>query len=231
MKAGDVLKLAAALFIFTACAPVPAAEPTPQPTLAQPAPQEEAVSGAVLWREVRNERFGFGIAVPCWWEITPMPADGVISSMTIRSFDEAFFAANSEKGVWLGGVPPQGAVSMDITAATGMDPSVNITDSYAQLVDGTLYSIIHSQERTIGENLFTVITLQNLINENEAPSVVHVSGLSPDTILIFSVYPVDAIRNSDVQAILASYAGTSAEAINLPKIPPQPALTNKACPF
>ncbi|MDL1941807.1 hypothetical protein FBQ99_05610 [Chloroflexi bacterium CFX2] len=227
-----IISFLTSILLVAACAPTPStAAPLPSTDEAAPPTQAESNPSALLWKEVRNERYGFGIAVPCWWEVTPMPAEGVIASMTIRSYDEAFFAANSERGEWIGGVPPQGAVSMDITAATGMDPSLTVTDSYAQLIDGTSYSIIHSQERALGKNRFTVITLKSFINENAPPSIVYISSLSPDTILIFSVIPVDALYSDDVQAILSSYAAANSDPVTMPKIPPGPALIEKSCPI
>lgn len=197
-----------------------------QPTQADSAP---SIIPPLLWQEQRDERFGFGIAVPCWWEVTPMPLEGFIASMTIRSYDEAFFLANSAKGVWLGGVAPEGAISMDITAATGIDPTLTTTEAYLQLVDANIYTVNNVIEKSVGNNAFTIIILKNKLNTTEPDSLVYITGLAPNAILIFSTTPTQAIHSSDAQAILSSYAGTQDEPITFPKIPPSRPLINKAC--
>src|SRR5688572_5311161 len=197
-----------------------------QPTQAGSSPS--LISNS-LWQEQRNERFGFGIAVPCWWEVTPMPAQGVLSSMTIRSYDEAFFLANSEKGTWLGGIAPEGAISMDITAATGIDPNLTMSQAYLQLIDTNIYMVSNVIERSVGNNLFTIFVLNNMMNPSEPASLVYVTGLAPDAILIFSTTPTQAIHSSDAQAILSSYAGAKDEPVIFPKIQPSKQLINKAC--
>jgi hypothetical protein len=234
-----VLVLAALAFIFIPqmdstpaqpaddiATPLSATEMPAQPTQADSSP---SVVDSLLWTEHRNERFGFGIAVPCWWEVTPMPAEGFIASMTLRSYDEAFFLANSEKGVWFGGVAPEGAVSIDITAATNIDANLSLTKAYLQLIDTNTYTINNVVERSVGSNPFTIFVLQNLINPTEAGNIVYATRLAPNAMLVFSTTPAQAIQSIDVQAILSSYAAVAEEPITFPRIQPSKPLMNKSC--
>jgi hypothetical protein len=231
MKHVTILILIFAL--LTSCAPQADATPPASSTTALPTQSNPIFNPdpAWLWTEVRDERFGFGIAMPCWWQIAPMPAEGVIATMTIRNYDEPFFLANSDSGTWKGGRPPQGVMSMDITAATGIDPTLSIVDAYLQLVDTATYAVLTTQEKNIGGRTYTVVALKNQINPSEPASVVYLKGLTPDSILIFRAFPTEAIFSADAQAIFSSFAGVPDEEVVFPDFIPSPALINVACPF
>lgn len=240
MKKTNLLLFILIASLSAACTPqilstptqIPTHEQTPLPAPAtDSAPTAESNTQALssAWKEIRDPRFGFGLAVPCWWIVNPMPVEGYIASMGIRSYDDAFFAANSEKGFWKNSVVPQGAVSMDITAATGIDPSLSMVEAYMQFVDTTSSAFVSSEERQVGNHIMTLITLQNLLNPAEPNTTGYVVGLAPDAILIFNTYPANAINSSDVQAILTSFAGVQDEPVTLPTVQPSPALTDPSC--
>lgn len=197
-----------------------------QPTSAD---SSASIVDSLFWIEQRNERFGFGIATPCWWEVTPMPAEGVISSMTVRNFDEAFFLANSDKGAWLGGIPPKDVVSIDITVATDIDLTQTLAKSFLQLVDTNTYSINNAIDRTIGNNTFTIVVLENVNNPSEPNSVIYLTSLEPNALVIFSATPPQAIQSNDVQAILSSFAASADELVKFPQVAPEEPLINKPC--
>ncbi|MBL8051105.1 MAG: hypothetical protein JNM46_07775 [Anaerolineales bacterium] len=231
-----VIPLILIFVLLIACAPqTESANATPLASGATALPtQSESIfspSATLLWTEVRDERFGFGFAMPCWWQFTEMPAEGILSTMTIRNYDDNFFIRNSEEGVWKGGRPPQGVMSMDITVATGIDPTLSMVDAYLTLVDTATYSVLSTQEKNISDRVYTVVALKNQINPSEQASVVYLKGLTPDSILIFSTYPTEAIFSNDAQVIFGSFASVQDEAVILPEVLPAPALINLACPF
>lgn len=224
-----------ALIFLTACSPqaTPTASP-PDVSETDSATEQNSSrdpSTAWLWKEIRDERFGFGLAVPCWWEVTDMPADGIIASMTVRNYDEAFFTKYSDKGSWIGGNPPQGVISMDITAVTGIDPTLSLEEAYLTSVDSSTYTVTSSQEKDINGRIYTVIALKNQKNQSEPTSIVYIKGLAPDTILIFSTTPNEAMFSNDAQAIFSSFSSVPDEEIVIPQLLPSNALINVACPL
>ena len=51
------------------------------------------------WTEYRDERYGYGLAVPCHWVQLPPPLEGNFATLTVLSYDEQFRAQNSERRV------------------------------------------------------------------------------------------------------------------------------------
>lgn len=218
------------LFFLAACTPQAEATPTSTSTV------EAALGGVILedpsifWLELRETRYGFGLVIPCWWQVEGMPSEGDVSTMTLSNFDDAFFKEYSKDGNWIGGVPPQGVMSMTITAAV-TDPSLSEEESYMRYVDSATTEVIASQSQNFGRNAYTVLTLKNKQNPNLAALSVYVTRLAPETILVFSSYPPETIVSSDFAAILSSYARTESIPVTFPDYAPQTALGNLICPF
>lgn len=240
MKKTSLFPFLVIVLTMTACASQATQPQTPPiateaPPLLTEAPatlpqtDSEAEASSHAWKEIRDLRFGIGLAVPCSWIVTPMPPEGFISSMGLRNYDDAFLAANSEKGTWKNGIAPQGVVAMDITAVTGIDPNLTMVESYMQFVDTTTSAFVSSEEKQIGNHVMTLITLQNLLNPSEPNTTVYLAGLAPDAILIFNTSPAEAINSSDIQAILSSFAGVQDEPVTMPTVEPSSALTDSTC--
>ena len=62
------------------------------PAATQPTNQ----AGGTSWIEYRDARYGYGVAIPCHWIVVPTPLEGEFATLTLRSYDEAFRAANSK---------------------------------------------------------------------------------------------------------------------------------------
>jgi hypothetical protein len=87
-------------------------------------PRAVPMSGpAYPWIKLRDARYGYGLAVPCYWTVYPTPPQGNYAAMSMRSYDDAYFMAHSEKGGWIGGKRPEGAVSMDMVVIEGIKPT------------------------------------------------------------------------------------------------------------
>ena len=170
--------------LLAACAPQPAPVPTEmppppkhrpmvstipvQPTVeAQPTPEPTAANSA--WVQYRDPRYGIGLAYPCWWIMYPMPAEGIGGTISLRSFDEDYFRANSVKGQWKDGIVPEGVFTVDFRVFEGIDPAASNADAYPR--DPETSAIVSSEDKLIGQNQATVIQLQDLVNSND--SVVH----------------------------------------------------------
>lgn len=218
------------LFFVTACTPQVKSTPTPEAA-------KENVSGgiivedqSVLWLELRETRFGFGLVLPCWWQVEGMPPEGNVSTMTLSNFDDAFFEQYSQDGDWIGGTPPIGVMSMTITAAL-TDPSLSEEEAYMRYVDPITTEVVASQSQKFGRNTYTVLTLRNNQNTNLAGLSVYITRLDPETILVFNSYPPETITSPDFAAILTSYARTGSIPVTFPDYAPQPALGDLNCPF
>lgn len=219
------------LFFITACTPPAESTPTPQATVEEAAPGGIVVEDqSIFWLELRETRYQFGLVIPCWWRVDGMPAEGDVSTMTLSNFDDAFFKEYSKDGDWIGGVPPQGVMSMTITAAV-TEPSLSDADAYLRYVDPATTEVVASQSQNFGSNAYTVLTLKNRQNPNLAGLSVYITRLAPDTILVFNSYPPETIVSSDFAAILTSYARTESIPVTFPDYAPQPALGDLTCPF
>lgn len=224
------------LFLLAACSSPKETTSPSAATVEVPTPIAGSTPSFVLsdprayWKEFREPRFGFGIVIPCWWQVTPMPVDGEVSTMNIRNYDDAYFLKYSENGTWKGGTPPQGVISIDITALS-IDPNLSIEEAYMQRVDPNTTELVSAKERNFGNNTYTVITIRNKTSPNYPALTVYAIGLNSNTMLAFIAYPPQEFSASDVQAILASFAGNKAQSVTVPEVAPSPALSDMSCPI
>ena len=197
------------------------------PTEVVPATETQPVS--ILWTGYRDERYGIGLAFPCWWAFTPMPTEGYGGAMTLRSFDEDYFRAHSTKGNWNDSVPPEGVFALDIGVFEGFDPAMSIVDAWNTVTDPTMSVIVTSEERMIGQNQATVIQLQNVNNSSEPPFTMYLYRLAPDKILMVSPLFQDRLDANDIQGILTSLSLSPDVPIQVPTVAPHEPLIPAAC--
>lgn len=221
--------LSLSLFILSGCA-TPAAPETPTAVPTQ-------VSGVVvndltlLWKEIRDEQTGYGLAVPCWWQVKSIPVEteGNISSVAIRNYDDNFFKTYSENGDWIGGTPPQGVVVMSVTAAK-TSPDLSTEESYLQYTRPGSVEVISSLDRKIGEVTYTLVTIESTTDNTLPALTVFINRLSPEVVLIVNAYPPEVIISNDFQTILSSLV-VEGQDITLPSMAPEEALFNGICPY
>jgi len=235
MKYKFLMLLLLVTLIVSACAPSVAPtetlEPIPKeealeiPTQTEPAPQSELpVTSA--WKAVRDVRYGFGLAVPCWWLVSPIPEQGFGGAMTITNYDEAYFMQHSNKGFWEW---PNGTLKLDLIVMEGVDPAKSDTEAYMGFVDPSMTGMVSAEQQSIGGHTVTVVTLANLINTSDPHTRLFIHRLSPDKLLIVAPIPQTVIETPDFQAILASIVLSPDEQVALPTITPAPALINAPC--
>ncbi len=196
--------------LLAACAPRPAPAPTDvpvpeatateapivstlpvQPT-AQPTPEGPSANSA--WAEYRDPRFGIGLAYPCWWVMYPMPAEGIGGTISLRSFDEDYFRANSVKGQWKDGIVPEGVFAVDLGVFEGIDPAASNAEAYPR--DPETSAIVSSEDKLIGQNQATIIQLQNLVNSNDPLFTAILFRLAPDKLMIFVTQQQDRLDSA-----------------------------------
>jgi hypothetical protein len=197
--------------------------PVQSPTETAPIPEQSA---STAWKAIRDNRYGFGLAVPCWWLVSPIPAEGFGGVMTIKNFDEAYFNANSTKGFWNW---PNGALKLDVIVMEGIDPAKSDADAYMEFVDPSTNGLVSAEPLQIGANTLTVLTLSNLVNTNDPDTQMFVYRLAPDKLLMIVAIPQSIINTPDFQAILASIVLSPEAQIALPTITPAPALIDASC--
>jgi len=201
-------------------------EPTLRPTQSEPAPQSD-IPVKTAWKAVRDQRYGFGLAVPCWWLFTPIPADAIGGgAMTIRNYDEAYFNANSKKGFWDW---PNGTLKVDVIVMEGVESSNSDIDGYLQFSDPTMETVVSIEAQRFGSKSGTIATLANVDNPNSPDIKVYFFRLAPDKLIMINPIPQSIIDTPDFQAILTSIVLAPEEQITLPTINPASPLIDAAC--
>jgi hypothetical protein len=199
---------------------------TPLPVLASNVEVSPTAKASRLWKEVRDPRFGFGLAMPCWWLVNPMPAGGLGGVMTVKNYDEAYFDAHSTKGFWDW---PNGALKIDIFITEGVDPAKSDVDAYMALTDSTATGLVSTNVLQTGTHTAAELVLSNLVNRNDPDTRIFLYRIAPDKLLGVAPTPQSIIDTSDFQALLASIVLNPSEPITLPALAPAPALIDAAC--
>jgi hypothetical protein len=205
--------------------PTPTAVITPTPRLSAtqtPVPQPDTSS---QWREVRDPGTGFGFALPCWW-ITYMPSEDGLNygyAITVASYDEAYFMANSVKGQWLGGQPPQGAYKIDFVVNKQIDANLSDEQAVRQALTSDQNAVDLVQARTVGRHS-ALLAVQSDVNNPSSTGTVYAFRLAPTSLMMVSPSQASNFTDPLVQAILNSLALSQDEAVELPTIDPGPAL-------
>jgi hypothetical protein len=231
------ITIALLLFVFTisSCAPsvapteelpIPAATEEPLPTTPpEIAPQPE-LPISTAWKAIRDQRFGFGLAVPCWWLVSPIPDEGFGGAMIIKNYDDAYFNANSNKGFWDW---PNGTLKLDVVVMEGVDPAKSDVDAYMEITDPTITGIVSAEQQQFGAHTATVLTVANLVNTNDPDMRLFFYRPSPNILIMIVPVPQTIIDTPDFQALLSSIVLTPDEQITLPTITPAPALIDASC--
>lgn len=190
--------------------------------LETPPTGEPAVAGQ--WVEYRDPRYGIGLAIPCWWTFSPLPAEGMGGTMSIRSYDDDYFFANSTKGWWTAGDWPEGALKVDLSVWQEFEPTLNTLEAFRTTFDHESSAIASTQEVRIGENEAMLVEMQNLVNTADPNSRLYVFRLSADSLIMVSAAPDRALFSADVQALLNSLSLAPEKPVVLPAVAPSPAI-------
>jgi hypothetical protein len=183
-----------------------------------------------LWREVRDPGTGFGFALPCWW-VTYMPsADALTYAITVASYDENYFMANSVKGQWLGGKPPNGAYKLDFLIDKQIDATLSDEAVVRQALTSDLNAVDLVQERPVGTHS-ALLAIQSNRDNPSSTGTVYAFRLSPSSLLMVSAVSDSELTDPIIKAMLNSLALSPDEPVQLPTIDPGPALiaTPAAC--
>jgi hypothetical protein len=227
--------------LLAACAPPAAPVPTEVPATEVPSvvstlpvqptgevqPTPEPPSADSAWAPYRDPRYGIGVAYPCGWVMYPMPAEGNGATLSLRSFDEDYFRANSVKGQWKDGVAPDGVFTADFVVFEGVDPAKSNAEAYP--IDPMASAIFSSEDKRLGQNQATVIRLRDLVNGDAPLFTVILFRLAPDKLLAFVTQQQDRLDSPDLQGILSSLSLSPDQPIAIPRTAPHPPLIPAAC--
>lgn len=212
--------------LLAACQPPATATPAP-PTQASPTPiPPEAtptlLSGDPSWALVQDPASGVGFAVPCWWRVTLPAAEGAVRTISVDNYDQAFFEANSERGVWKGGQAPEGVISFDLTLATLEDESASDEAAARRWLESDIQAVESLQPATLGRYPALQVQLRSTVN-NEV-STVYAVRAAPRLLALFAITPQSSFSSADIQLILASLSLDDSQQVLLPTIPADPPL-------
>jgi hypothetical protein len=206
--------------------PTQTAIPTKAPTLEPTRPATLQPQASSQWRELRDPGTGFGFALPCWW-ITYMPnGESSNYAITVASYDENFFLANSVKGQWLGGQRPQGAYKLDFIVDRQIDANLTDEEAVRQALTSEENNVDLVQPRTVGRHA-ALLAVQSSVYNPGSSGTLYAFRISPTDLLMVSAAPASDLTDPVVQAILNSLALSQAEQVELPAIDPGPALIAK----
>jgi hypothetical protein len=242
----SVLMILISTLLLGACAQLPTqsasseVDPTEIPAKASlvPLPSQDfsptktpigAPATGNAWIEYRDSRFGIGLAYPCWWKLTPMPADGMGGFIGLRSFDEAYVLSHTIKGEWQDGVFPEGVFAIDIVVTEQIDPAKSNEEAWNSMLDPTMSSIVASEEIMIGQNQASMIEIKNMVNSRDPNAIIYLFRLTPNKIMLFSVLQQDKLDSPDIQGILTSLSLNLDQAIILPDVAPHAPLIAAPC--
>ena len=191
--------------------PMETSVPTQDPAIQQP---------SKAWKDYRDPRYGYGLALPCFWQVNPTPTDGYSGAMTAHSWSDDFFNANSVRGNWINDIWPAGAISLQVWGEEQVDPVLStpeaITNYYSTSETDKIVSL---EDSLFGDNNASVVTLASILHPEETSKVI-AFRLAPEKILFFAFNPQTSLDLKDAQAILSSLVFSSEVAIVIPAFDP-----------
>jgi hypothetical protein len=185
------------------------AEPTPYPTRESPQ----------YWFAREDPRTGVRFALPCFWEYDiPQDDPGSLAAFSLRNYPYSF-AESFPRGV---GVFEAGGIKIDVLYFDYVDWNLPAGSTPRDLVlamydeNNTLTTLNFIEERVFnGQPVLRVVTESTF-----GSGISYWYDLSPETVLVLGLTPLEADGSDDVQAILNSVALTPETPFSLPDIDP-----------
>jgi hypothetical protein len=176
------------------------------------------------WVEYRDARYGYGLALPCFWQVYPTPSEGMFATMVARSYSDEFFAAHSERGNWRDDGWPEGAYKLDAVVFEGITSSSNMADTVRDFITSNLneQELTALEEVTYERHTGYMATLVSGLQGGDTQKMIYFP-IGTDVLLGMSFQPGWALEAQDIQAILGSLALSVEEPVGLPsQVPSAP---------
>ena len=189
------------------------------PPTAEPI-QEPAEDFSYLWVEYWNPVFNYGLAIPSHWRVeTEMGG-----YMVLWSYDQEYFQANSVKGGWISGGPPEGAVKLEFVPFEDVAPEQSLATAISNILADPMMTVVLSVEEIAVGDFEAVRTTTARPDSLEDTTSNIAIRLSPEVILFVVAAPSSAHDSGDVQAILNSLVLDKSIPITKPNSAPAPPL-------
>jgi hypothetical protein len=176
--------------------------------------------GSTRWSEYRDVRYGYGLAVPCHWIVMPTPLEGDFATLTLRSYDEAFRAANSVKGWWKDNQWPDGAEKIDLTVVEDVPPDQALAEFVRELLLRNENTAIESLNDTVA-GAYQAVSVVTVSTNNPLDKHTTIGfRMTPDQVLLVGVAPEQAWTSDDIQGILNSLVFSPEAQVVVPSYAP-----------
>jgi hypothetical protein len=193
-------------------------EITPEATQEIPTPFPTGESQQ-YWVEGEDPRTGVRFAVPCFWEYDiPQDEAGSLGSFSLRNYSYAY-AESFPRGE---GVFEAGGMKMDVLYFNYVDWGVPVGSTPRDLVlslydeDNTETTLSIIEDRVYKNQPVLRVVTESIFGSG----VSYWYDLSPETVLVFGLAPLEADGSDDMQAILNSVALTPDVDVQMPQFPP-----------
>jgi len=176
-----------------------------------------------LWVEYWNPVFNYGLAIPSHWRVDTESQGGY---MMLWSYEQEFFDANSIKGWWIGGEPPEGAVKIDFAPLEVAVPEQSLEVAISDRSGLGDYMLISIEKTSFGTAEGAYVTEARKDNLEDTRMHIEIR-LSPEIMLSVGTYPSSRLYSNDIQLILNSLVLDKSTPIVKPTAAPYPPLTVK----
>ncbi len=195
-------------------------EATPEPTEVATPEETPAMDASRYWVTVQDPQYGVRFAVPCFWEVN-FPPDyhmetGSGISYAVRNYTDEY-ALSFPRGE---GVFENGGIKIDMSYMHGpfwgAAPGTSMLDFVVGLyVNDTETRLVSTQEATINGQPALLVTTESIFGLGQF----YLFTVSDEVYLLFATR-VEAMQDTEVQAILNSIAILPETAVQVPGIPP-----------
>jgi hypothetical protein len=188
-----------------------AAEVTQEPT--------PGVEQHQYWFQGKDPRSGVRFAIPCFWEYDiPQDDPGSLSSFNLRNYPYSF-AESFPRGV---GVFEAGGIKIDMIYFNYIDWGLPAGSTPRDLVL-SLFDADNTETtlNSIEERVYNNQPVLRVVTESTfGTGIAYWYDLSPETVLVLGLAPMESDGLEDVQAILSSIALSPDVPVQMPLIDP-----------
>jgi hypothetical protein len=182
---------------------------------AQPTPTQSP-----QWITYHDRRNGYGLALPCQWVILPSPMEGNYATLTLRSYDDAYYMENTAKGMWQEGEWPEGAMKIDMVVIEGLPSDQPLAEAARGVLGDSEFSTLESVDEFVVGAHQAVSAVTASRNDPLEKHTTVFFRMAPDQVLLVSVAPEQAWGSSDIQGILNSLTFSPEAEVAVPSYPP-----------
>lgn len=182
---------------------------------AQPAP-----APSPQWITYRDSRFGYSLALPCQWGVLPTPPEGNYATLTLRSYDDAYYVEHSAKGFWQNGQWPDGAMKMDMVVIEDIPSDQTLDEAARGVLEDSEFTTLETVDALVVGAHQAVSAVTVGINDPTEKHTTVFFRPAPDKVLLVSVAPEPAWTSGDIQAVLNSLTFAPEAEVALPAYAP-----------